>query len=98
VAVDCTDLASDIAERIAAGESLADLWPDLYYAILAEVEAFLRKLFELIRIAMEANMPSSDTIRPSNSPESLNILPDPNDLRSGFFSIGKWKFEHPDNL
>lgn len=70
VTVDCSDLMSDIALRFLAGDTLAELLPDLYYGVQAEVEEFLSVLLETIRLAMEVNMPSRDTIGPSNSPES----------------------------
>lgn len=53
-----------------AGETPANLLSDLHYGVLAEVEEFLRELGEVIRLAMEVNMPSRNTIGPSNSPES----------------------------
>lgn len=53
-----------------AGEHLASLLPDLYYGVLAEIEEFLRALVEMIRLAMEVNMPSRNTVGLSDSPES----------------------------
>jgi len=64
---------SDADTRLSAGEPLADLMPDLYYGVMAEVEEFLVRLLHQLQSTVEENM---------NNPIGLNNSPQPTTFRS----------------
>ena len=74
--VDCSSLLSDIAERLSAGETFAEMMSDLHYAVLAEIEEYLDGVLSLIQVTFEeVSVNNSQEMRPNNNPEPMLLLP-----------------------
>jgi hypothetical protein len=82
ITIDCSGLLSDFATRLSAGETLAELMPDLLYGILAELEEVLDQLLTHL-LMQEVKM--NNVIGRNNSPEPANLLPPRN--RGLFYCI-----------
>jgi len=65
----------DTTTRLSAGETLAELMPDLHYGVLAELEECLSKLLDLLQSKVEEAMVGKIPIGRSDSPELTMFLP-----------------------
>lgn len=73
VTIDCSDLLSDFAARLLAGEPLSELMPDLHYGILAELEECLRLILAQLQSKMEVIM--NNPIGNNNNSEPTTTCP-----------------------
>lgn len=73
ITVDCSGLLSDVAARLSAGETLAEMMPDLHYGVLAELEECLGIL--LAQLQQTIGGPMNNPIGNNNSPEPTIIMP-----------------------
>jgi len=72
ITIDCSGLMSDFATRISAGETFAELLPDLHYGVLAELEEFLSRILAQLLLTTEDAM--NGQIGNNNSSEPTTIL------------------------
>jgi len=73
VTIDFSDIMSDIAARLSAGETLAERMHDLHYGVMAELEEGLRVILAQIQSTQEINM--NNQIGYNINPEPTTILP-----------------------
>ena len=73
--VDCAALVADIESRIAAGETPAELLPDLYYGVLAELEEALDRVLALVQSTMEGNNMNQNPVGLINGSEPMVSRP-----------------------
>lgn len=71
--IDCSDLTSDFAARLSSGEDLDQLFTDLHYGLLAEVDEVINWLRVQLHSTMEVAM--NNQIGRSNSPQPTSNVP-----------------------
>jgi hypothetical protein len=64
---------SDFAVRLSSGEDLGQLFADLHYGLLAELDEVARRLLVDLCSAMEVAM--NNQIGRSNSPQPTTMMP-----------------------
>ncbi|HEX5736848.1 MAG TPA: hypothetical protein VF131_28720 [Blastocatellia bacterium] len=73
ITIDCSDLVSDVARRLSAGEISAELMPELRYGVIAEVEEFVTELLNRIQTTMETNMINTVQNGLSSNPQPTTL-------------------------